>query len=399
MKILRSLPTIDPKAGGTVEAAARMSEALSNEGVEIEFVSLDDPNASYVNNFPWKVHAVGPGRGFYGFTKSLDDWLLSNHTNYDAVIIDGIWQYSSYGVWKILHNKNTPYFVYPHGMLDPWFKKNYPLKHLKKWLYWPWAEYRVLRDARAVLFTAEDERLLAKQSFWLYKCNEHVTSYGTSKPSGDPEKQKAAFFSKYPDLEGKRILLYIGRIHEKKGADLLLKAYLNLLSGLSSDEINNTHLFMAGPPSTESFSSQLKEIEITEFAKIKSKASSMPITWAGMIEGDIKWGAFYAADAFVLPSHQENFGMAVAESLATRTPVLISNKINIWREIEASNAGFVSNDDLAGTKQLLKSWFELDNDKINKMSQNAVNCFNQNFDIINIAKNFKQYLQNSLSEN
>ena len=66
---------------------------------------------------------------------------------------------------------HTPaYFVFTHGMLDPWFKRTYPLKHLKKWLYWPWAEYRVLRDAQAVLFTCEEERILARQSFWLYKC-------------------------------------------------------------------------------------------------------------------------------------------------------------------------------------------------------------------------------------
>ena len=80
-------------------------------------------------------------------------------------------------------------------MLDPWFKKQYPLKHLKKWMYWPWAEYRVLRDAQAVLFTCEEERVLARESFWLYRCNEVVVSYGTAKPKGDPEVELQEFFA------------------------------------------------------------------------------------------------------------------------------------------------------------------------------------------------------------
>ncbi|MEB0151131.1 glycosyltransferase, partial [Pseudomonas sp. CCC2.2] len=84
------------------------------------------------------------------------------------------------GTWRALAKKKIPYFIFTHGMLDPWFKKNYPLKHLKKWLYWTWGEYRVLRDAKAVLFTCEEEKILARQSFWLYKANEVVTAFGTA---------------------------------------------------------------------------------------------------------------------------------------------------------------------------------------------------------------------------
>ena len=114
-------------------------------------------------------------------------------------------------------------------MLDPWFKKAYPLKHLKKWLYWPWAEYRVLRDALAVFFTCEEERRLARRSFWLYHCDEIVLTYGTAAPGGDAALQSAASFSaKFPELAGKRLLLFLGRMHEKKGCDLLLQAFAEL---------------------------------------------------------------------------------------------------------------------------------------------------------------------------
>jgi hypothetical protein len=100
----------------------------------------------------------------------------------DAVIIHGIWQYHAFAAWRALHGKGSPYFVYPHGMLDPWFKRTYPLKHIRKSAYWPWSYCRVLREAKAVVFTTEQERRLARQSFWLYRAQEHVVGYGTSAP-------------------------------------------------------------------------------------------------------------------------------------------------------------------------------------------------------------------------
>ena len=103
-------------------------------------------------------------------------------------------------------------------MLDPWFKRQYPLKHVKKWLYWPSAEYRVLRDASAVLFTSEEERRLARRSFWLYRCNEMVINYGTAAPPADDGASADRFRRAFPSVGDKRIILFLGRIHEKKGA-------------------------------------------------------------------------------------------------------------------------------------------------------------------------------------
>jgi glycosyltransferase involved in cell wall biosynthesis len=100
-----------------------------------------------------------------------------------------------------------------------------------------------------------------------------------------------------------------------------------------------------------------------------------------MLTGTRKWGALSAAEAFVLPSHQENFGIAVVEALACGTPVLISNKINIWREIEADNAGYVENDDLAGTTALLRRWAETNPPVRMAMKASAKDCFGRRFEI------------------
>jgi glycosyltransferase involved in cell wall biosynthesis len=95
----------------------------------------------------------------------------------------------------------------------------------------------------------------------------------------------------------------------------------------------------------------------------------------------VKWGAFAAADAFVLPSHQENFGIAVVEAMACGTPVLVSNKVNIWREIVDSGSGFAANDDAAGTQRLLERWLTLDSAAGKAMRDAARATFAERFEI------------------
>ena len=131
---------------------------------------------------------------------------------------------ADYAAWRTLAG-NTPYVVFTHGMLDPYFKHAFPLKHIKKWLYWIPVEYWVLRGAYRVLFTSKAEKRLAEQSFWLHRWNPYVVPYGASGPTGDPEVQKEAFFARVPRSKGKRYLLFLGRIHRKKGCDLLIDAF------------------------------------------------------------------------------------------------------------------------------------------------------------------------------
>jgi glycosyltransferase involved in cell wall biosynthesis len=105
------------------------------------------------------------------------------------------------------------------------------------------------------------------------------------------------------------------------------------------------------------------------------------ITWTGMLSGDLKWGAFHASTAFALPSHQENFGIAVAEALSCSLPVVISNKVNIWREIESDNAGFVAADTLEGTCQLLAKLFACTPGQMTTLKNDALKCFKHRFDL------------------
>jgi hypothetical protein len=176
MRLLHVLSSVSPDMGGPLEGVRQRGLRLQQLGHTVELVTLDDPTQGFVREFPLPVHALGPSRGVYRYNSKLVPWLKMHAAGFDAVIVNGLWQYHSLGVWRALRNTGVPYFVFTHGMLDPWFKHAYPLKHFKKWLYWPWSDYRVLRDARAVLFTSEEECLAARQSFWLYRAKERVVA-------------------------------------------------------------------------------------------------------------------------------------------------------------------------------------------------------------------------------
>jgi glycosyltransferase involved in cell wall biosynthesis len=380
MKILHLLSTIDPRAGGPTEGVRQSGINMTALGHEVEVVTLDDPAAPWLATFPLTVHALGPSRGNYGLTPHLVPWLKVHATRFDAVIVNGLWQYHSYGAWKALRALQVPYYVFPHGMLDPWFKRTYPLKHLKKALYWPWAEYRVLRDAQRVLFTAEEERVLARQSFRLYRANEEVVAFGTNPPPAFSAPVRDAFLAAYPELKGKRLLLFLGRIHEKKGCDLLIKAFAEM-RGLDP----SAHLVMAGPDGGE-WTPTLQKLAV-------ELGVAERITWTGMLLGDMKWGAFHASDAFILPSHQENFGIAVAEALGCGLPALISDKVNIWREVEADGAGFVAPDTVAGTVLNLRRWLELEPSLASAMRARAKQTFHRRFTVDAMSKDLLRVLQ------
>lgn len=369
MRVLHILHSLDPRVGGPTEVANQLVDGLDSKGVSSTLACLDQPSSPWLKSSSRRIIAFGPTLTGYGYRRHLPRLLHKLALEHDAVIVHGLWQYHGLATWRALRNTAIPYVIYPHGMLDPWFHRTNRLKEFKKWLYWPWAEYQILRDAKAVIFTAAREQVLARQSFWLYKTNaELVISLGISRPNGSHERQKILFLARFPNLQGKHVILYLGRIHPKKGLDLLIHSFARVLRGNDS-----YHLVIAGPDQIG------WKVELKELARNLGIADQL--TWTGMLDGDLKWGAYHAADVFCLPSHQENFGIVVAEALATGLPVLLSDAVNIAHEVENGRAGIIHEDTIEGTVSALTLWIDLDmHEKLN-MRNNAKKLFYNSFEI------------------
>lgn len=365
MRILQIIRTLDPCYGGPAQGVRDSTREMALLGHDAEILTLDSPGSAWASRLDVPVIAVGPSRSEYRYTPKLTPWLERHAANYDAVIVNGIWDYAAVGSWRVLRNSATPYFVYTHGMLDPWFQKNCPLKHIKKTVYWKLWANRVLRDARATLFTCEEERRLAGTSFSPYRCTAHVVSYGTAAPPSGEARQKREFFAGFPSLLDRRIILYLGRMHRIKGCDILIRAFAQI-----APRDPRLHLVLAGPDSA--LSNDLRRLA-------GQLGVARRVTWTGGIFDDVKWGALRSAELFALSSHSDSFGVSVIEAMACGVPVAISNKVNIWREIAKSGAGFVSNDDVAGTAGALEKWLTAGDPTRAAMRQDAARCFREHY--------------------
>ena len=374
MRVLNVIRSVDPVHGGPAEGLRQSVAATGLLGHAEEVLTLDAPEAACVREFPVPTHALGPVASHYGYTPRLLPWLREHAASYDALIVHGLWQYHGRAVWQALHDGPVPYFVYPHGMLDPWFRKAYPLKHLKKSLYWALAERRVLRDARAVLFTADEEARLASQTFRPYRVHPSVVGYGVDLGPESNAGSATAFAQAWPATQGKRVVLFLGRLHPKKGGDLLIDAFARALQTEP-----RLHLVMAGPDDRSGVRAGLE-------AKAARLGITEHITFTGMLSGDAKWSALRAAEVFALPSHQENFGIAVVEALAMGVPVLISDKVNIWREIVADDAGMAEADTADGTTKLLRRWLALRPEARLQMKFQAAGCYQRHFHMSSAAQ-------------
>ena len=378
MKLLHIIASVDPTRGGPIEGVLQQAAMASKAGCEIHVASLDAPDAPCVSQCPAKVFALGkPGYtasrrktpwGRYGYQPGVVAWLRKNAPGYDAVIVNGLWNYSTFAARQALVGSGVPYAVFTHGMLDPWFRQKYPFKTLAKQVFWTFCEGPLMNQANAVFFTTRDEMIVSADAFKPYHVNGQVVGFGTADVAGDKPAQVAAFRAAMPALGSKRYLLYLSRIHQKKGVDMLIEAF----AAIAQDH-PDLDLVIAGPDEVN-WRADLEEIA-------RDLGIADRIHWPGMLTGDVKWGAFRDCEAFVLPSHQENFGVVVAEALACGKAVLISDKVQIWREVSDHQAGMVKPDTIAGTRELLQEFAGLSPAAVADMEANARALFEESFDM------------------
>ena len=399
MKVLHVIDKMDPERGGVCQAVRTIALGLHEKEIHNEIVSVDHQDAAFLETDFFKIHALGPADNPWGYSKKLCPWLNEHLSTFDVVIVHGLWQYPSYATHKTMSqikksinktnvNAKTPkLFVMPHGMLDPYFQKapGRKLKALRNVLYWKYIENHVINHADGVLFTCEAERQLAHVPFKPYRPkNELVVGLGVEAPPPFEVSMETTFKKHCPELNSEPYILFLSRIHEKKGVDILLHAYLKVARSLV--EGGNTFgsmpkLVIAGPGIETPYGKKITEIVNSD------EALKGNVLFPGMLKGDAKWGAFYGCEAFILPSHQENFGIAVVEALACSKPVLISNQVNIWTEIAHAGGGLVGDDTIEGTFESIKSFIDLSSHDKETMNAKARACFETYFAVEQAAKN------------
>lgn len=331
MKIAQLVHSTSLSTGGVAKAVIDLENELTAEGYDNEtFERRDSPDNAEIN----------------------------------FVIAHGLWQWPGVVAHNLWRQRKIPYVIYPHGMLDPWFKENYPLKHLKKQIYWWLKQGKILKNAHAVCFTTEEERRLASKTFSPYECREIVTGLGICSPPENEKNQIEHFQKSFPETRNKKRLLYMGRIHPKKGLGLLIDSF--------GRQANEEHQLIIAAPI---------DGKCKHYRWLRKKAEKFPrakILWAGMLEDSLKWGAIRSSEALILPSHQENYGMVVAEACSVGTPVLITRKVNLYREILEYDAGFATQDTQEGIDDLVGQWIS---GKIQTKKRNARKCFEEKLTI------------------
>lgn len=397
MKILRVIPTMDPRWGGPCRLLRDSAPALAKQGVAVEVVCADHPCAEWLQeSFP--CYGKGPGRFGYSYSAAFYEWVSSNVMRFDAVIVDTLWQWHSLAArMAVERHANSrrsgsvpALFVMPHGGLDPWYQRDPSrrLKALRNTLYWWAVERRLIKVADSIIFTAEDEAIGSRTTFRGYRPQrEVIVNLGIPSPAPCDVDALESFRKEWLRGSGEGgYFLYLNRVHPKKGTDWLIHAYSEA-KRTGPPGVRYPALVVAGPGLETTFGQHVRSL-------VDTLGLQNDVVFTGMLDGEEKWAALYGCEAFVLCSHQENFGIAVVEALACDKPVIITDKVNIWREIEADGGGFVADHSRADFARLLQDWTQ---QKREHRRLAPRNCYEKNFGIEQHAETFASVIKSVLA--
>jgi glycosyltransferase involved in cell wall biosynthesis len=334
MRILLVIPSLARRDGGPAKATIEECRYLLRRGEDAEIYTtnvdgndcLDVPVAqpTLVRGVRVTYFPVNGGH-YYKFSTAMVAALKANVPHYDLIHINSLYQFPSTAAAHYCRKYGIPYILRPHGTLAPVMYRRHKLR---KRFYELLIEKCNLTNATAVHFTTDEEMELA--------CSHGLSFRGVVVPLGI-ELHEDAWSGEdadllWPELVGKRVVLFLGRMNFVKGLDLLASAF-----GQVCRHRGDAHLLLAGPD-TAGYASKVR-------GWIENEGALEAATFAGEVLGSRKTAILRRADIFVLSSYSENFGIAVVEAMAAGLPVVISNKVNIWREVDEAGAGLVVNPD------------------------------------------------------
>jgi glycosyltransferase involved in cell wall biosynthesis len=329
MNILHVIPSLAPRYGGPSVACPELCRALAQRGHRVSIFTTNR-DGSGVQDVPLGVpvevdgvyHHYFPIRAprAWATSPALARALRRAVPGADVVHVHSLFLFPTTAAAHAARRSGVPYLIRPHGTLDPFLRRRHPLR---KAVYTALLERRNLAGAAAIHFTSDEERELAAPVTARYASV--VVPLGVRVPDESPDPGTMARL--FPETTGRRVVLFLGRLNFKKGLDLLIPAFAALRRA-----VPDAHLLLAGPD--DGYGGRVR-------AWVDEHRLREHVTLAGFLGGPSKWAVLAAAQAFVLPSYTENFGLSVVEALAAGTPVIVSDRVNVCREIEQAGAGIV----------------------------------------------------------
>ena len=302
---------MSPAAGGLSVSVPGLADGLDAfDDIEPHVLGTLDPNdPDAAQKWGQRVQAFSVS-GHPALQRAIGMAPALDRLNPDIVDVQGIWTWSSKVSLDRHRRHKTPYIVTPRGMLDPWARAN---SAWKKRLFAIFVETEHLRSARCLRATADMEA-------------GHFRSMGITCPiTIVPNAIALAPLAPRPAPDGRRRVLFLSRIHPKKGIIFLLRAWAKL-----EDRFRDWDLIIAGID------------ENGHLADMKTRASELGlsrVSFPGAVHGAQKEALFRASDLFVLPTHAENFGLVIAEALAQEVAVITTHNAP-WEGLEERRCGW-----------------------------------------------------------
>jgi glycosyltransferase involved in cell wall biosynthesis len=323
-KVLHVVSSVSRLAGGVAPVVWSLASHQRSFGFHPVIASLHDCHTDedvlmYDEHIP-----VYTGRSYrpnsFGFSPEMSRYLSSSCSEVNIIHSHGLWQYTSFAARRHAVRFDIPLIVSLHGMLEPWALNNHRWrKMIAGWLF----QNRVLYNAACLHATAVQELDSIRQ--YGLKNPVAIISNGLNVKDYLSNGDRSQIERKWPELKGKKIILFLSRIHPVKGVINLASAW-----GRLCRQYKDWHLLIAGP------NSRGHKVEVQE--TINKAGASQCTTFCGSVYGEIRTNLYAACDFFVLPSFSENFGFVVAEALASGKPV-ITTKGTSWQDLETNRCG------------------------------------------------------------
>jgi len=376
LKIARVVTSLNPANGGVTEAVCQYVLNSRPSKINICLVCFDEPCDPWIIELKSKgveVYALGNGWSRYQFHFGYVKWIKKNYSKYDLFIFDGIWQFHIVPalIFKFIGLK---YIIQPHGMLSH-VSRGWSVSYITKLVAWFFVERVVTKNASKIVFTTTEEERVASLSYPFNVFNSAIIPLGIEGYAAC-SPVSSEFVSKFlPVLGDCKYILFLSRIDKIKGVDLLVDAILE------NNVFHDGYRYLIVGPDNSGLSDRLKK-------KIDRAGKSEYFFWYGMVSGSLKWDVISNANAFILPSHHENFGIVVTEAMSAAVPVLISDNVNINEVVLRYRGGVVFSNTPKSIADTLFRWFDMKTEMQVSMGESALKCFQLEFNKVRMITSF-----------